>query len=61
MHRTVTGSHMDLTEVDNLISSASVRGQETETSSIASSSQTGRSNIIQVGTLIKQEEKGNAL
>ncbi len=49
MHRTVTGSHMELSEMENLISGASTRGQETETSSIASSSQTGRSNIIQVG------------
>ena len=48
MHRTVTGSHMDLSEMENLISGASLRGQETETSSVASSSQTGRSNIVQV-------------
>ena len=51
MHRTVTGSHMDLSEMENLIAGASTRGQETETSSLASSSQTGRSNIIQVGTM----------
>ena len=49
MHRTVTGSHMELSEMENLIAGASIRGQETETSSLASSSQTGRSNIIQVG------------
>lgn len=47
MHRTVTGSHMDLSEMESLIAGASTRGQETETSSIASSSQTGRSNIVQ--------------
>jgi len=50
MHRTVTGSQMDLSEMESLIHSASLRGQDTETSSVASSSQTGRSNIIQVVT-----------
>lgn len=48
MHRTVTGSQMELSEMESLIHSASMRGQDTETSSVASSSQTGRSNIIQI-------------
>ena len=56
MHRTVTGSHMDLSEMENLISGASTRGQETETSSLASSSQTGRSNIIQVCQLRRSDQ-----
>ena len=40
---------MDLSELESIINGANVRDRETNTSSVASSSQTGRSNIIQVG------------
>ena len=57
IQRTITGSRMDLSELESIINGAIVRDRETDTSSVASSSQTGRSNIIQVcltgGTSVK--------
>ena len=52
IHRTVTGSRVDLTELENVIQSASVRDlTDVETSSVSSTrSGGGRSNIIHVNT-----------
>lgn len=55
MHRTITGSRVDLTELENVIQSASVRDFDVETSSVSSTrSGGGRSNIIHVGLVVFQ-------